>query len=173
MKYIKINKDKLKSEEINKVETRIKILMINSKNEMLVGYSYNCYQFIGGHLEKNEDLLDCLKREVKEETGIEIDVCDVSPFLLKEEFYKDYPKKGDNYNSRIYYFVIYTDSCPNINNTNYTEEELIGNFCYKYIDIDNFEKIIVDNYTKYENAKIIGLEMLVVFREYKNINDFT
>ena len=31
MKYIKINKDKLKSEEINKVETRIKILMIKSQ----------------------------------------------------------------------------------------------------------------------------------------------
>ena len=44
--------------------------MINSKDEILMGYCHNTYQFPGGHLDENETLEECLIREVKEEMGI-------------------------------------------------------------------------------------------------------
>ena len=31
-----------------------------------------CWQFPGGHLEKNESVIECAQREVREETGLEI-----------------------------------------------------------------------------------------------------
>lgn len=172
MKYIKINKDKINSKSITREETRIKVLLINSKNEILLGYSYNCYQFIGGHLEKEESLINCLNREVTEETGMVLNIDSIEPYLLKEEYYKDYPNKNENYNSKIYYFSIKTDLLPDDLNTNYTKEEKIGNFIYKYVKLDEIENTIIKNFEKYEVAKIIGLEMLTAIREYKKQNKF-
>lgn len=166
MKYIKVNKDKLKIEEITKEVTRIKVLLINSKEEILLGYSYHCYQFIGGHLEVGESLTDCLKREVLEEVGIKLKIKNIEPFLFKEEYYRNYPTMGENYNSKIYYFLIKTDMRPNFSRTKYTEDEQKGNFHYQYVPLINFENTIIENYQKYEEAKVIGLEMLTAYREY-------
>ena len=38
------------------IVTRVKAVIINSKNELLLGYSYYEYQFPGGHVEGGEDL---------------------------------------------------------------------------------------------------------------------
>ncbi|MCI8347224.1 MAG: NUDIX domain-containing protein [Bacilli bacterium] len=169
MKYIKINKDRLNKEDITKEDTRIKALIINSKNEILLGYSYHCYQFIGGHLEKGESLIACLKREVKEEVGIILDIKQIEPFLFKEEYYKDYPTTNENYNCKIYYYVIQTDLLPDPSKINYTNEEKIGNFQYQYIPLDKFEEIIISNGKKRKEAEMIGHEMLIAFREYQKI----
>ena len=169
MKYIKINQSKLKKEEITKEVVRIKVLIINHNKEILLGYSHHCYQFIGGHLEPGESLIECLKREVLEETGITLEHISIEPFLLKEEYYKDYPERYENYNSKIYYFAIETDLKPNLSQTKYTREELEGNFQYQYIKLDEFEHIIIENYKKWKEAEVIGKEMLVAFRELKKL----
>lgn len=67
MKEVIYNYDNLKENEIDEIVIRCKGLIINNKNEIMLGYCHNTYQFPGGHLEENETLLDCLKREVKEE----------------------------------------------------------------------------------------------------------
>ena len=64
MKVIFINKDNLTEDEINEEVVRVKGLLINNKKELLLGYAHNCYQFPGGHKEKNETLSNVLKREM-------------------------------------------------------------------------------------------------------------
>ena len=54
MEIIK-NKHKLQENDITEVVKRVKILLINSNNEILLGYSHNDYQFPGGHVEANEE----------------------------------------------------------------------------------------------------------------------
>ena len=73
MEVIINNKDNLKDDQINEVVKRVKVLLVNSSNEMLLGYSHNTYQFIGGHVE-DEEFEDAIVREVKEETGIGINM---------------------------------------------------------------------------------------------------
>jgi 8-oxo-dGTP diphosphatase len=48
-------------------------IIVNDKKELLLGFSYNDYQFPGGHLEKDEEPVKGLIRELKEETGIDIE----------------------------------------------------------------------------------------------------
>ena len=72
MKETIYNYDYLKDEDITEVVIRTKALIINNKN-IILGNENNIYQFPGGHLEENETFEECLKREVLEETGIEID----------------------------------------------------------------------------------------------------
>ena len=56
----------------DEVVTRTKGLIINSNNEITLGYFHKTYQFPGGHLENNETLEECLLREIEEETGIKL-----------------------------------------------------------------------------------------------------
>ena len=73
MKEIVFNEDNLTDKDINEEVTRVKALIINSNDEIMLGYSNKTYQFPGGHLEDGETFIECLKREVMEETGILID----------------------------------------------------------------------------------------------------
>ena len=69
MKELILNEDKLKDKEIDDYVTRVKAIIVNDKKELLLGLSYNDYQFPGGHLEKDEEPVKGLIRELKEETG--------------------------------------------------------------------------------------------------------
>ena len=84
MKEIIHNYYNLSDKDINNVVTRVKVLMINSNNELLLGYAHKTYQFPGGHLEENESLEDCVKRELLEETGIKIDITNLKPFFFNK-----------------------------------------------------------------------------------------
>ena len=55
MKELILNEDKLKDKEIDDYVTRVKAIIVNDKKELLLGFSYNDYQFPGGHLEKEEE----------------------------------------------------------------------------------------------------------------------
>lgn len=167
MKHIIKNDLGIKKEEIDQEVTRIKVLLINKKNELLLGYGNNCYQFIGGHLENNEDLMACLRREVKEEVGITLENIEIKPFLLLEHYCHDHPEVEEKINCKIYYFSLYTNQLPNLCYTNYTEEEIKGNFTYQYIPLDTVEEKIINNYQKYPHAKIVGEEMLYTLKIFK------
>lgn len=54
MKKIFYNEDNLNEKDINNSVKRAKLLIINSNNEILLGYGHNTYQIIGDHIEDNE-----------------------------------------------------------------------------------------------------------------------
>lgn len=81
MQEIIYNNDNLKDNELDETVTRVKAVIINDKDEILLGKCHNTYQFPGGHLHPEEDLTIGLIREVKEETGIELTNIQ-SPFAL-------------------------------------------------------------------------------------------
>ena len=81
MKEILYNPDKLKEKDITETVIRTKALIIN-KEYIYLAKEGTVYHFPGGHLEQNETLQECLKREVLEETGIELEENDIKePFL--------------------------------------------------------------------------------------------
>lgn len=167
MMKIIINKDNLTELDVTEVVKRVKVLLINSNNEVLLGYSHNEYQFPGGHVEDNETLIHAINREVREETGINLNITDIEPFASSFGYYKDWPSKGKNRKIEIYYYEIKTDMIPNLENTNYTENEKEGNFELRYIPLSNIESILKDNVEKYGDEKGIARENLEVINIYK------
>lgn len=168
MKKIIDNKYDIREEDITEVVKRVKVLLINSNGEVLLGYSNNCYQFPGGHVEGDESLIESVKREVKEETGIVLDDNSLYPFLAAYRYYKDYPKIGDNRRNEIYYYEIKTDEKPNLDNTEYTVDEKNGNFELRYVYLNDFEKVLNDNVLNYGDRKGITSEMLEAINVYKD-----
>ena len=161
IKIIK-NRNNILDEDITKVITRVKALIITSDNKILLGHSFCEYQFPGGHVEGNEELLLALKRELFEETGLDYDTTYLEPFVLLNKYLKDFPSNNENTKLVIYYYIIHDDRIPILANTNYTEEELDGNFSLRYIPLDIVKCVIQDNVNVCGDSDGIAQEMLEV-----------
>ena len=93
-----MKKHNLSEDDITEVVKRVKVLVINSNDDILLGYSHNDYQFPNWQVESGESLLQTVKREMLEETGIDLEVTYVEPFAVTLGYYKDWPSKGKNRN---------------------------------------------------------------------------
>ena len=170
MKTIVYNHDNLTEKDIDEVVIRVKALIINSKNEILLGYCHKTYQFPGGHIEENESLEEALKREVKEETGIEIKKENITPFEKITYYSYNYRNTSKNRKNEIYYYNIKTDEPVNMNNANLDDWEKEGNYIVKTIPITEIEQVLVNSIPDNPINKIIVEEMLEVINEYKKNN---
>lgn len=171
MKEIITNNYNLKEEDMTEIVKRVKILLRNSNDEILLGYSHNNYQFPGGHVEDGEELIETVNREIKEETGMELNVVDVVPFAKAIGYYKDWPEEGKNRKIEIYYYEVKTNQKTNLENTNYTENEKDGNFELRYIPLNSIEEELENNAKTYGDKRGIAREMLELFSIYKSFSD--
>lgn len=136
MKEIIHNDDNLDEKEVNKEVKRSKIIILNSHDEILLATTNNNYYLVGGHVDDDETFDECVVREVREETGIEIPLESRSPYLVIKYLCKDYPNVGDNTKYVANYYVINSDLKPDLSKVELTEGEKDGNFELKFIHKD-------------------------------------
>ena len=166
MKTVINNKNNLTEEDINLRIYRSRAVIINSNNELLLGYLGGTYQYPGGHLEGEETIEECLVREVKEETGIDITGKYSKPFYRIIYYNKDYPKKGINRYCEFDYFVVKTDDKYDLSKTNFDEYEKEYNYELRYVKIDDLEDVLNKEMDKNELNKIIYPELIDVLNTY-------
>lgn len=163
MKETLYNYDYLTLKDITEVSIRVKALIINSNKEILLGKSDISYQFPGGHLEDNESLTDALKREVLEEVGIELSDEEIDrPFYKVTYLNKDYPVKGTNRKSEIYYYVVKTDKEVDLSKVKLTENETKHNYRVEKMPLLSSVDIINKN----DNDKVIERDLIDAIEEY-------
>lgn len=166
MKEIIYNYDYLKESDITEVVIRMKALIINNDN-IILGNESSILQFPGGHLENNETFEECLKREIMEETGIEITDNEIErPFMKVTYLNKNWPEMGKNRKSEIYYYLIKTNKEPDVTKVNYTEHEKQGNFKIDKIPLNLAIEIIRKNIPNNEKNKVIAPDMIMAIEEY-------
>lgn len=85
---------------------RVYGIMINDKDQILVSDEYirgKYYtKFPGGGMEKGEGTRDCLKREIKEEMNLEVEI---GEHLYTTDYYQQSAFNMDDQIISIYYFV--------------------------------------------------------------------
>ena len=101
MKEIIINDHHLTDDDIESKVVRVKGLILNSKGKILLAYNNNTFQFPGGHKEENESANECIVREIKEETGMNLTISE-EPFLCIETYDPDYFGTGKKVLNSIY-----------------------------------------------------------------------
>lgn len=167
MKEFVINDDDLKEEDIEMKVIRVKALILNSKGSILLAFNNNTYQFPGGHVDEGEEIDDCMKREIKEEVGIDVEVDD--PFLSIETYDNDYFGTGKKVLNTIYYYRVFTDLEPDFSKTRLDELEKKTDFDLFYVDFSKLEEFIISKIDSNEIDPKIAREMLHVVKEYKQI----
>ena len=163
------NVDNLIEDDITDFTTKVKLLMVNSSGELLLGYSNHEYQFPGGTKEIDETINDTIMREAVEETGIVLDDLNFKPFVKSLGYYKDWPSVGRNKKVMIYYYEIKTDKKPNFDNIKLTEKEKEGNFTLRYVSLNDIEDILINNVKEYGDPHGIANEMIELLKIYKEM----
>lgn len=169
MKEIIYNYDFLKESEVTETVIRTKAVLV-TESGIVIGNENSIFQFPGGHLEENESFEDCLKREILEETGIEItDEKIDKPFMKVTYLSKDWPEEGKNRKAEIYYYAIETLKKPDISKVNYTEHEKEENFKIEVFPLKEAISIIKNNIPNNKMNKIIAPDMILAIEEYLNV----
>ena len=172
MKTKLYNSDNLKKSDINETVVRVKAFILNKDNQLLLATSNGGFQLPGGHLEFKETYCDCIIREVKEETGIDLDKSElIKPFFRIHNYTRNYFNSGRNRCNTVVYYLIKTDKHPDLANSNLTENEKRWDLKVNFIELTKFKEIIDNFINTNENIrnKTIAKEMLVAFAELKKI----
>lgn len=165
MKAILYNSDNLQEQDINKFVRRAKILIINSNDEILLAHSRNNYFFVGGRVEENESFEECIVRETKEETGIDLPLEKREPFFSIIYMNKNYPSEGINTKSVANYYVIECDTKPDLSKVNLTDEEKACNFKLVYIKKDKAIEELTNCLETCSNKNVV-MDTIEVVKEY-------
>lgn len=161
------NENNLKDNEIDETTIRSRAIIVNSNDEVLMCYSNGLshFEFPGGHLEENETLLECLEREVLEETGIEINE-PTFPFYSIKYYCKNYKNSKKNRLVQIFYFIVYSDQIYDSTKRNLVESEILQNYECRYIKTGMLKQMLLDNMkTTKENNSALE-DMLNVWNAY-------
>ena len=170
MKQTIYNDNNLSIMDIDEIETRCKALMINSNNQILMGYYKETYQFIGGHLREGEKLTDTLRREIKEETGIDYDTTKLKPFYSIKYFNKNNNNSGKNVLSQVFYYLINIDERYHMKDTNYDRAEINGDYSLKYVDLEEFNEVMINSRSNVDPLNgIILRDNIEVMDYYKSM----
>ena len=134
MKEIIHNPNNLTENDCHQIVKRAKLIVENSRQELLFVVEDNNMFLIGGHVEGNELDNNTLIREIKEEAGINFNPEVSNPFLCIKYLTKDYPTTNENtlYITNFYYLKS-DELIPNPNNLNLTKDELSHGFHLEYI----------------------------------------
>ncbi|MDO5393432.1 MAG: NUDIX domain-containing protein [Mycoplasmatota bacterium] len=167
MRRILLNDDNLQEEDLDFEVIRVKGLIINSTGDILIAHNNGTYQFPGGHKEDDENLDDCLEREIREETGIS--VTSNGPFMQITTYDSNYFNQNKKVCNKIYYYVLRTDDKPNYAETHYDELECQTDFNLFYISIRELRNFLKRAMEERNLDEKIGREMLLVLDEYNNL----
>ena len=168
MKNIVINDNQLNENDIEEKVIRVKALIINSSGKIILAHNNNTYQFPGGHKNDDETNEECIIREVKEETGINLTV-EESPFLCITTYDDNYFNSGRKGLNSIYYYRFFTDQEPNVSETHYDELELSTDFNLFYINFKDLDSFLLKNINSGDIDAKIGREMLYVVDVYRQL----
>ena len=175
IEIVKYNDDDLKDNEIDEVVTRVKAFIVSSKNNMIVGYTDEGFQLIGGYVGAGEEIVPALKNIIFNESGIQLDAKDsIEPFYEIRYYNKDYKGTGINRLSDLIYFCVKTDKLPNYKKLKLTDREISEKMPLEMIRRGILGKEIKEYIEKEENPlnKIKAKELLMAYEKFKEIYKF-
>lgn len=172
MREIIHNNDNLTIDDITETVIRAKALIVTNGN-ILIGNENNFFEFPGGHLEENETIDECLKREILEETGIELDDSEIKGVLVKVVFMtKDWPAPGKNRRAESYFYLVETKKKPDMSKVTLTENEKKNHFKLETFPLYESVDIIKKNIPNNERNEILSPDMIITIEEYiKSLNE--
>lgn len=172
MKEVVINKGKLKPDEVTHVVDKTRIVLRNDDGDFVLSHFERCYFLPGGKIELDENPVEAIKRECKEETNINILLDDIEPYLLIKHYLRDYEAKDGTIVNRLintYYFSGFT-SKDDIEYFNLTLPEKRDDLRAFFIDMEEAKELLKEYNKENPKATYLAIETLKALEEYEILN---
>lgn len=166
---IDINDNQLSLLNIDEYSTKVRALLIDSNGNVLIANYGNVILLPGGKVDENEEVIDALLRELKEETGILYNKDELSYFLTLNYYQKDYPKRDGTLQNRLvqtHYFIGSYKSIK-INSQKLTQKEQEDNFRLQLVSLKDLDDMILNNQNNNPRNIYFQKELLMILANYK------
>ena len=168
-KYVKINKNNSIIND-NWLEFRKVRAIIENNNQYAITEEGGKIIFPGGKCDKDEEFIDAIERELKEETGISFNKNELTEILRLETFYEDfYDYRTDLKKPRhtiTYYYYVKTNELINENNLSLTESEITENFKVQFVSKEELIKILNENHENTTNGIYFDEENQIILNNF-------
>jgi 8-oxo-dGTP pyrophosphatase MutT (NUDIX family) len=145
---------------------KVRAIIENNKGELAISSEGGKLIFPGGKVDKGEDIIAAIKRELLEETGISFETHELEKVLELETFYDDfYDYRSKSIKPRhtvTTYFFAKTDKQIILENLRLTEGEIKENFKIKFVDKKSLFDMLSIDHSKEENGKFFDEENKIV-----------
>lgn len=164
-----LNEDKLLDNDIHETSLKVRALLFDDNNNVLVANYNGVLMLPGGKVDKNENISDALSRELSEELGNVYTNDELDYFMTLIHYQKNYPKMEDVIVNRMVktYYYIGTYKTINSGLQQLSEREKKAKFRLELISIDELEDVVLNNKTDNPRNKYFQDELLEVLKNYK------
>lgn len=168
MKTIKFNynKDVVYDRTVNKVRA----IVLNKEGKALIEKYAGLYMLPGGSIDDGETELMALKREIQEESGIDIDIETAEKFLqinsFDENYYDRKEKRNINRNTNTAFYFVETDKEIDFNKRQLTQSEKENGHIIKFENLSKIPYLVQTNETDNKKREQFDREILTVLKEF-------
>ena len=173
----KITFDYKENIEYKKVKDKVRAIILNKEGKALIVKYVGLYMLPGGKIDDNETREESLRREILEESGIDInldtEIKQLEPFLEIETYNQNYydRKAGKEINRvrKTYFYALETNQNINSNKQKLTESEKGENLTIEFLNLSVIEYMVRNNQTDNFRKSIFDREIFTIneFCKYK------
>lgn len=163
-----INEYNLTFNDIEEHNIKVRAILIDENNKVLVANYGEVFLFPGGKVDPREKVSSAISRELKEELGRDYDSKDLDCFLILNHYQKDYPKRDGIFLNRLVQTYYFLGDYNGINEKTQklTEKEQKDKFRLELVCVEDLKNIILNNKTNNPRNIFFQTEMLEVLNHY-------
>lgn len=170
---IEINDDNLNLGDVHEVKSKVRAILVDNKNQILIAKYGNVILLPGGKIEENETIDGAIIRELFEETGQSYEVDELEFMTTLKHFQSDYPKRNGTSQNRLIQTHYFIGQYKGISKENQalSDKEKKDGFQLTLIPIEDLEKMVLENETKNPRNKYFQKEILEVLKIYRKTQE--
>ena len=165
---IVINDDNLKNNDIFEFSTKVRAILIDDNNQILIANYGNVILLPGGKVDKGETNITAITRELREEVGQNYSGEELEYFTTLKFYQKNYPTRDSKLKNRLITTHYFIGKYKGISRQSLTEKELKGNFRLKLFFLEDIENIILENKNSNPRNIYFQKELLTILSCYKD-----
>lgn len=170
MKNLIINDENLKIEEIEKFNQKVRAILIDDNNQILVANYGKVILLPGGSIDDNESIFEAIIRELIEETGQNYEREELTYLTCLNYFQKNYPERNGTFKNRLVKTHYFSANFKSIEQSlqKLTNNEKKDNFKLELIPLDSLEKTILENGNDNPRNIYFQKELLTILNFYND-----